>query len=108
MADQYVIVLTTLPASADGGAFARTLVTERLAACVNVLGEMSSIYEWEGAVQQETERQLVIKTAAARVAALRDRFRELHPYDLPEFVVVPIIDGSEAYLRWLGEATRPA
>ena len=106
MPDEYVIVLTTLPASADGPTFGRTLVTERLAACVNVLGEMTSVYEWEGAIQQDAERQIVIKTSRARIAALRDRLRDLHPYELPEFVVVPIVDGSDAYLRWIGEATR--
>ena len=57
------------------------------------------------AVEQESERQLVIKTAAARVAALWDRLRDLHPYDVPEFVVIPIVDGNQAYLNWIGETT---
>lgn len=106
-----VIVLTTLPAGADAPAFARTLVTERLAACVNLLPEMTSVYRWEGAVSEDLERQLVIKTSRARVGALQARVRELHPYDLPEFVVLPVIDGSDAYLRWVVESTveeRPA
>lgn len=107
MPDEYVIVLTTLPATADGAAFGRTLVTERLAACVNVLGEMISVYQWEGAVHQDAERQVVIKTSRASIVSLRDRLRELHPYDLPEFLVLPIVDGSDAYLRWIGQATRP-
>ena len=107
MPDEYVIVLTTLPATADGPAFGRTLVGERLAACVNVFGEMTSVYEWEGAVQGEVERQVVIKTTRARVASLMDRLRDLHPYEVPEFIVLPIADGSDAYLRWIGQATRP-
>ena len=102
---EYVLVLTTLPADADAPGFGRALVEERLAACVNVLPLMESIYKWDGELQKETERQLVIKTSRRRVAALWERLRELHPYDVPEFVVVEIVDGSDAYLRWIGEAT---
>ena len=101
----YVIVLTTLPADSDASAIAAALVEGRLAACVNVLPAMESTYRWQGAVEQESERQLVIKTAAARVAALWDRLRDLHPYDVPEFVVIPIVDGNQAYLNWIGETT---
>ncbi|MGH9409627.1 MAG: divalent-cation tolerance protein CutA [Vicinamibacterales bacterium] len=101
---EYVVVLTTLSADGDAAALARTLVTERLAACVNVLPPMESIYRWDGDVQRESERQLVIKTLRARTTALWDRLCELHPYDTPEFIVLPIIDGSDAYLRWIGEA----
>jgi len=105
MNPEYVIVLTTLPADADGAAFGRTLVEERLAACVNLLPTMNSVYRWEGQVEQETERQVIIKTSRERVVALWERIRELHPYEVPEFVVLPIVDGSDAYLRWLGEST---
>jgi periplasmic divalent cation tolerance protein len=106
MADTpHVLVLTTLPADADAAAFARTLVAERLAACVNLLPPMESIYEWEGEMQHDTERQLIMKTVRARVDGLWQRVRELHPYDVPEFVVLPIIDGNDAYLRWLAEST---
>jgi len=105
MTPEYVIVLTTLPAGAENDAFGRTLVEERLAACVNLLPPMESVYRWEGQVERDTERQVVIKTARDRVAALWDRIRELHPYETPEFVVLTISDGSEAYLRWIGEST---
>jgi periplasmic divalent cation tolerance protein len=105
MADGYVIVLTTLPADSDAAAFASTLVTERLAACVNVFPQMVSTYSWEGQVEHEEERQLTMKTSRDRVAALWERLRDLHPYDVPEFVVIPIVDGSDAYLRWIGEST---
>ncbi|MGH9314311.1 MAG: divalent-cation tolerance protein CutA [Vicinamibacterales bacterium] len=104
----YVIALTTLPADADAHSFARTLVEERLAACVNVLPEMTSIYRWEGKVEQEPERQVVVKTSRARLAELRERVRELHTYDVPEFIVIPIIDGSDPYLTWVRESTAPA
>ncbi len=105
MSNEYVIVLTTLPADADADAFARSLVEERLAACVNLSAPMESIYRWEGSIEVETERQLVIKTSRERVAALWDRVRELHPYDMPEFLVMPVIDGNDAYLRWVAEST---
>lgn len=101
----YVVILTTLPVDADAEAFARTLVDERLAACVNLLPPMASIYRWDGRVQQDAERQVVIKTSRARAAALRARVGELHPYEVPEFIVVSIADGSDAYLRWMGEMT---
>ena len=103
----YVIVMTTLPADADVSTFATTLVEGRLAACVNLLPGMESVFRWEGKIEQERERQLVIKTTRARLPALWDRVREMHPYDVPEFIVVPIVDGNDAYLRWLGESTRP-
>jgi periplasmic divalent cation tolerance protein len=104
----YVLVLTTLPADADVTTFAHTLVEARLAACVNVLPGMESVYRWEGQIEHERERQLVIKTSSGRLPALWDRVREMHPYDLPEFIVLPIVDGNDAYLRWVGESTRPA
>lgn len=105
MTHDYVIVLTTLPTDADGAAFARGLVEERLAACVNLMAPMESIYRWDGNIETESERQLVIKTSRERVVALWERVRELHPYDVPEFLVVPIVDGNDAYLRWVGEST---
>lgn len=102
----HVLILTTLPADADAGTFAETLVESRLAACVNLLPVMESVYRWDGRVQRDSERQLIIKTSRERVATLWQRVRELHPYDVPEFIVLPIVDGNDAYLRWIGEATR--
>ena len=100
-----VIVLTTLGAQADAAAFARVLVDERLAGCVNVLPAMTSVYRWEGAVQQEDEEQVVIKTSTDRLAALEARLRQLHPYELPEFLVITADAGAEAYLKWVGAST---
>jgi periplasmic divalent cation tolerance protein len=105
MVHEYVIVLTTLPADADGPAFARAIVDEKLAACVNLLSPMESVYRWEGTIERETERQVIMKTSKDRVVALWERVRELHPYDVPEFVVLPIVDGNDAYLRWIAEST---
>ena len=84
-----------------------TLVDERLAACVNVHGPMVSFYRWKGMVERETERQIVIKTTRERVTALRVRLEELHSYELPEFVVLNVEDGSDEYLEWVPEQTRP-
>ena len=80
-----VIVLTTWPAARDADELAQTLVGERLAACVNVLGEMRSTYRWKDAVEVETERQLIIKTTGRQLPALQQRLSALHPYELPEF-----------------------
>ena len=99
--DAMILVLTTFPADGDADAFARTLVDERLAACVTVLGPMQSVYRWQGEVASAAERQLLIKTKAANLAALEQRVHALHPYDVPEFLVVPIERGSAAYLAWL-------
>ena len=104
MEDTLVIVLTTLPASHDASAFARALVDERLAACVNVLPTMQSHYRWEGSLHEDAERQLLIKTTRARVGILQHRVAALHPYDVPEFVVVPIVDASKAYATWLRQS----
>jgi periplasmic divalent cation tolerance protein len=105
MESQYVLVLTTLPADADAVEFARTIVQERLAACVNMPAAMESVYRWEGQIECEPERQIVMKTARHRVEALWQRVRDLHPYDVPEFIVLPIVDGNDAYLRWIAEST---
>jgi uncharacterized protein involved in tolerance to divalent cations len=100
-----VVVWTTIGRSADGRGMASILVNERLAACVNVLPDMESIYRWKGQVESDFERQLVIKTTAARVPALKARVRELHDYEVPELIVLPIVDGSDAYLSWIREST---
>ena len=98
MSQEYVIVLTTLPADADGAAFARELVEERLAACVNLSAPMESVYRWEGTVETESERQLVIKTSRDRVVALWDRVRELHPYDMPKSITQPAVDAIRQFV----------
>ena len=104
---EIVIVLTTAPDDERAEAWARTLVEERLAACVNVHGSMISFYRWKGIVERDAERQVVIKTTRERVAALRVRLRELHSYELPEFVVLTVDEGSDEYLKWVIEQTRP-
>jgi periplasmic divalent cation tolerance protein len=99
-----VIVLTTLGADADAATLARTLVEERLAACVNVLPAMTSIYRWKGSVEQGREQQLLVKTTAGRIDALAARLRELHPYEVPELLVFRVDEGADEYLRWVRES----
>jgi periplasmic divalent cation tolerance protein len=101
----FVIVLTTMPDDARADELARMLVQERLAACINVHGPMSSVYRWRETVEREPERQLVIKTSRQRVAALTKRLRELHPYELPELIILPIEGGSDQYLQWIAAQT---
>jgi periplasmic divalent cation tolerance protein len=103
--EEFVIVLTTLPADGDAETLASQLVEERLAACVNILPAMRSVYRWKNAVERADERQLVIKTTRSRLTALESRLRELHPYDVPEFVVLAIDSGSDNYLSWVSDST---
>jgi periplasmic divalent cation tolerance protein len=105
MENDCVVVWTTISTSADGHELASTLVGERLAACVNVLPQMESVYRWKGEVQTDHERQLIMKTTAARVPALQARLRQLHDYEVPEFIVLPVAGGSDAYLSWVREST---
>ncbi len=100
----FVLMLTTWPDDRDPGTLARTLVDERLAACVSVLEPMVSVYRWQGAVEQSAERQVIIKTTAAQVDAVAERLAALHPYDVPELLVLSIEKGSEKYLAWMQES----
>ena len=106
MGEKYFIALTTLATDHDAEAFARTLVSEKLAACVNILPAMRSVYSWKGVIETADERQLLIKTTGDCLRELETRLRELHPYDVPEFVVIPIAEGSPDYLSWLTTHTR--
>jgi len=95
------LVLTTWPADPSVTALARAIVEARLAACVHVLAAGQSTYRWEGALEEADERQVVIKTTRARLAALEAHVRAAHPYALPEWLVVDVT-GSPGYLAWLG------
>ena len=94
------LVLVTSPA-AEAPALARRLVEERLAACVNLLSGTTSVYRWEGKLEEAEETLMILKTSAGRIRELRERVVALHPYDVPEFVVVPVESGLESYLAWV-------
>jgi periplasmic divalent cation tolerance protein len=102
-----VLVLTTVPVGDQGESLARRLIEDRLAACVNVLAPMTSFYRWNGNIDRDVERQLVIKTTADRVAEIRSRVTILHSYELPEFLIVPVADGSPSYLDWVRGESAP-
>jgi periplasmic divalent cation tolerance protein len=106
--EEFVVVLTTFPADGDVETFASTLIEERLAACVNVLPAVRSIYTWQGKIERADERQLLIKTRTDVVHHLERRLKELHRYEIPEFLVIPVLDGSREYLSWIAESTHPA
>ena len=95
-----VVVLTTVGAGFDAAALAQSLVEQRVAACVNVLPEVRSIYRWKNAIEDDREQLLVIKTTEERVDALREALFAVHPYEVPEFVVLAAEAGG-AYAEWL-------
>ena len=104
MSEPVHVVLVTAPDAEVGARIARALVAEGLAACVNLVPGVRSIYRWQGAVHDDAEVLLIAKTRAALVSALGDRVRALHPYELPEVIALPVATGSEPYLEWLRSA----
>jgi periplasmic divalent cation tolerance protein len=100
-----LIVFVTVPSRADGERIAEVLVGEQLAACVNVIGPIRSIYRWQGEICRDDEHLLLIKTTRARYAALEARVKGLHTYDVPEVVALPVEMGSAAYLEWIKSVT---
>lgn len=100
-----IVVLTNAPDRAVAQRIAEALVERRLAACVNVLAECSSVYRWQGAVERAGEVPLLIKTRAAIFGDVERAIRELHPYELPEIIALPVATGSAAFLEWLGAQT---
>jgi len=100
------IVLTTIDSADSARQLAQILVTERLAACVNIIPEVRSVYKWEGRLEESAELLLVIKTTPECLPALIDRIREAHPYDLPEAVALSVEDGLPDYLDWVMRQVR--
>jgi len=102
----FVVVFITAPSAEVAANLAKTLVTEKLVACVNILPGLRSIYTWEGKVCDEEEVLCVLKTRHELFSALRDRVIALHPYQVPEIIALPLVDGSAPYLAWLRDETR--
>ncbi len=103
---EHQIVITTCPDHDLAQTIARTLVEERLAACVNVLPAMQSIYRWQGKIESASEQLLIIKIRGTNYRAVEARIRQLHSYELPEVIAIPIIAGLPAYLAWLTDPDR--
>jgi periplasmic divalent cation tolerance protein len=104
MAD-FVVVLITAPNEEDAARMANDLVGSRLAACVNIIKNIRSIYRWQGKIEDEDEVLMLVKTRKEHFKDLEKRVREHHSYDVPEIIALPIIDGFEKYLGWLKEET---
>jgi len=103
--NEVLLVMTSLPDQAAAQELARTLIERRLAACVSVLAQCTSLYRWRGVVEDATEVPVLIKTTAGRYAELESALRILHPYELPEIVAVPVARGLPAYLEWVAAET---
>ena len=95
--------MTTFPDENQAKEVAKILVSNKLAACINILPKMTSIYQWQGKLEQGEEHLLLIKTEQHRVAELQSAIREAHPYELPEIISVPITSGLAPYLGWVTE-----
>jgi periplasmic divalent cation tolerance protein len=105
MFDEFIQVVTTT-ASQDGAKkIAQALLDQRLAACVQMIGPVKSMYRWKGQIEMAVEWQCWIKTRRAKYEAVANVIRQLHTYEVPEILAMPIVDGSEPYLRWLADET---
>ena len=104
MNDKAQVVLCTTPDADTAGHIAEVLVMEKLAACVNIVPGITSVYRWQGAVENANEVLLLIKTDTGAWPRLEARIRSLHPYELPEIIAVPIEKGQQDYLNWMHES----
>lgn len=107
MPDPAILVLTNVADRAFATALARALLEARLAACVNIGAPVESIYHWRGGIETATEIPVAIKTQSALYSNVEDAIRKLHPYDTPEIIAIPVVEGDARYLEWLAAETAP-
>jgi len=105
MTTEYITVFITAPTEEEAAGIGHTIVEERLAACVNIIRTVRSIYRWQGAVEDEQEVLMIVKTKKSLFKRLQARVKELHSYAVPEIIGLPVIEGSKEYLDWLGQET---
>ncbi len=105
MTEEYLLVLSTCPDQAVAAEIATAVIEQRLAACVNQLGGVTSWFRWQGQLQREDEILLLIKTTRTRLAELETAIHSMHPYETPEIIAVALTAGSEAYLKWISDST---
>ena len=108
MSDQLreeIVIFITAPNEDEAAGIGRSLVEARLAACVNIVRNIRSIYTWQGNIEDDSEALMIVKTRKSLFKALSAKVRELHSYDVPEIIALPVTDGSEEYLKWLKEST---
>ena len=103
--DNYIIVLNTCNSTEIASSIAEMLVTRKLAACVNIVNGIESIYQWQGKIEHEQEKLLIIKTRQSLFSRVQNTIQELHDYELPEIIAVPIQTGEKNYLDWIQSAT---
>ena len=101
-----IVVLSTCASPEEAEKVAHALVEKKLAACVNILPAVRSIYRWNGAIEDDQETLLLIKSSRALFGELRAEIQKLHSYEIPEAIVIPIVDGLERYLDWMADALR--
>jgi Uncharacterized protein involved in tolerance to divalent cations len=102
-----IVVLCTCPDNTSARQLAQTLLSEKLAACVNLIPQVTSLYYWQGKMEESQEVQLVIKTRRTMFGVLQERLLALHPYEVPEILALPILCGNPTYLQWVQEQTTP-
>jgi periplasmic divalent cation tolerance protein len=100
-----IVVFITAPGEDEAARIAKTLVESRLAACVNIIKNVRSIYRWKGNIEDDPEVLMVVKTRKVHFDALKGKLKELHSYEVPECIALPVVAGSEDYLKWLNEST---
>jgi len=100
-----IVCYITAPNEAEAVKIARALVENRLAACANIVQNVRSIYAWKGAIEDDAEVLMIVKTQKALFQKLSEKVKEIHSYDVPEVIALPVVDGSEDYLQWLREST---
>jgi len=100
-----IIVFITASDEKEAAKIAKALVEARLAGCVNIIKDIRSIYSWQGKIEDEREVFMIVKTQKARFDSLMEKVKELHSYTVPEIIALPIIEGSEDYLKWLKDVT---
>lgn len=100
-----IVVFITAPNEDEAAGIAKALVKSKLAACVNIIKSVRSIYNWRGNLEDDSEVLMIVKTQEKLFSALSDKTKELHSYDVPEIIAIPIAGGSEDYLKWLREST---
>lgn len=103
--EEYIIVLITASGEEEGSRIAKELVDKHLAACVNIVRNLRSIYKWKDKIEDENEVLLIAKTRRSLFKGLSEKVKELHSYSVPEIIAIPIIAGSEEYLKWISEET---
>ena len=106
MTQDFVQIVTTTGKQEEARRIANALVQQRLAGCVQIVGPIESLFRWEGKIETATEWQCWIKTRSSLYEAVEQTIRKLHPYEVPEILALPVLQGSETYLQWLAEATQ--